>query len=109
MTDQELGVVNRVLDTISSWAADIVNSYSTWMIASAVTWLVIGVIIILFGIIATVLSLKKDEPNGVYVFTAGAVLVFIGSLFVGANVPDLVSPKAAATHQLIKDIRGGSK
>ena len=106
MNDKELDMIGRVLETLSTGAADIVATYSTWMYASAITWLIIGSILFLIGVVAIIIAVNEgaEALGGVGIF-----VVLVGMVFIGANVPDLVSPKAAATHQLIKDIRGGNK
>lgn len=104
MNDQELAVVNRILDALSSGSANIVASYTTWMIAAAVAWIVVGVILLFM---AAYMFRHADKESPLLSLSISLALGFFGLLFIATNVPDLVSPQAMATHQLIKDIRGG--
>lgn len=98
--------VNEAIQQLSTILAEsgntISEAYSYWFFWNAIGWMFMGLCII--G--AAIKVKKPEEMDDRAALVIKAVLIFIGSLFVFVNLPDLFAPQGIAIHQLIKDIRG---
>ena len=99
MTDIE--TISKITEVLNATGSHAVSEYTSWYIASSFVWLMVGVVI---SVLAT--RWKAEEDWDFPPVVIKWFCVFVGLLFIGCNFPDLLSPKAMAIHQLIKDIRG---
>jgi len=103
LTTEETTLVRDLAITLGKNAELVVGQYATWFVASAICWITLG-IVICFAATLLRFSEKTDVPLWGQLLIRCAI-VFFGSLFIINNVPDLASPAAAATHQLLRDVR----
>lgn len=69
--------------------------YTNWCVISASIWMIVGV-----GLACVAIHLRK--------YVASLAIALVAMLFIACNLPTLISPRAYAIHQLLKDVRGGS-
>lgn len=97
--------IAQALEILQSSGGEIIQSYSVWFVASSIAYMLIG-----FFMCWAAYKFNPYDKDGDVKFDGAGVpiragLFFIGLLFIACNFPDLVSPKAAAAHQLIKDLK----
>lgn len=79
----------------------VVDQYAHWFIVSSFVWVLLGV-----GLIALAWLWKFPEDWEGEQLLFKVMAVILGGLFIGCNLPDLISPEGIALHQLITDITG---
>lgn len=97
--EKELQTLNNMMTPAIQGA---IAEYTTWHIVSALGWLLAGI----FAILGAWQLWKRREEWEEPAVCGAIVLLIAGMLTFPWNLPNLVSPKAYAIHQLIKDIRG---
>lgn len=92
----------KLAEVVGQSTGETISQYSAWHLSSALCW-------ILFGILLAASSRLIPDFGEDAVFSrwiAVGLVWFVAALFIFANIPDVISPKAVAINQLIKDIRG---
>jgi uncharacterized membrane protein len=113
MTDQETVLANKLISIVGSSADKVLDAYTWSFVATSLVWLGFGLAVLLVALTIRWRTLKayaeKDRDEGGFIVCAWIlpiVLGLFGSIFIAANLSDLVAPRAAAIHQLFKDVRG---
>ncbi len=102
LTEHETELIKNLAGAVGKSAEYITQQYSSWMVASAIGWAIFGVIVCW-----SATKIMFDEHSDVAEWgkwLMKAVVVFCGAWMILASVPDVVSPQAAAIHQLLRDI-----
>ena len=103
LTENETTLINNLASAVGKSAEFVTEQYASWLFAGAIGWLCFGLIIC-----ASAMRIKFDEDTEFATWAQWlmkSAVVFIGALFVFLAIPDIASPKAAAIHQIIKDVR----
>jgi len=95
----EQNTVDKITQLGSDAVQGTITEYTLWYFFNSVAWIVFGVVICAYAIRLW----KINQQNGAK-FAALGVL-FIGMLFISANIPTLFTPKGYAIHQFLKDIK----
>lgn len=108
MESENLKIIQEVISALGGAGSAIVAQYTVWFIVSSICYSVLGAVIAI-----TAFKWKPVEQEGygdsyIWRVIARYVLMFIGGLFIAANLPDLFAPEAMAMHQLLRDIKIGS-
>jgi cell division protein FtsW (lipid II flippase) len=82
-----------------------IQHYTHWYVVASLTWLAVGVACV-FGAVLLWRKRKSWDSEVIPIEWLCALLIIIATLTATANVADLVSPRAKAIHQLLKDARG---
>lgn len=101
MDDNTLKAIEQLSLLIGSSSNVVISEYTKWFFSAAVSW-------IFFGIVMIVFAIKFNVPDDwdVTPVLIKAPIIFIGMLYIGANIPDLFSPTGVAINHLINGIRG---
>ena len=101
MDENTTEMIEKLASIIGQSGATIVQEYARWYVWTSVSW-------ILFGAGLMFISMKWEQPESweVSPVIVRLVLVFLGGLFIAANIGDLLAPQGIAIHRLILDIRG---
>ena len=103
----DAATLNKAIEMLNSAAALAVDQYVGWTMLSAIVGVIVG---LCFFIGAYKIRFDADSeiaPWGRYLIKG--LIVFVGLTFVGCNISDIFFPKAAAIHQLLRDVRGSDK
>lgn len=103
LTENETTLLTNIASAVGESAEFVISQYTTWHFVNAVGWLVFGIFAILS---VTKIKFDKDSEIAIWAqFFIKAVLILISATIILSSVPDVASPKAAAIHQLLKDVR----
>lgn len=106
MSDSEsVQIVQQVLSVLDRSGQSAISSYTQWHFAKAISYILLGLVIIVSCVRWNHLDDDGEHKIDGFAFYLKIFAIFIGMLFIVANVPDLFSPQAIAIHQLIKDIK----
>ncbi len=104
MTTEYINLIKTLADTIGETASEVVTHYAFYHFFQAAAFIALGLVIVRFGMKLTYNDdISHDVPRAFQSFFKYGI-IFVGLLFVVANFPDLLSPKAIAIHQLISDL-----
>ena len=100
MTDStDLAIINKLTEVLGQSSGETIAVYTHYYTVTPWVWVGFGFFLFIISLIATLLA----EEGKVFILAIG---MFISGLFVACNLSDILSPKAVAIHQLIKDVRG---
>lgn len=105
LTEHETELMKNLAGAVGKSAEYITQQYSSWMVVSAIGWIIFGVVVCW-----SATKIKFSEHSDVAEWgqwLMRAMVVFCGALMILSSVPDVVSPQAAAIHQLLRDIKPG--
>jgi len=102
-------IIGKLAETLGTSAQHLVEIYVPWVVASAWMFIGIGAITIIAGIIIGIFLIYAADSGDdrAWAGIIMAIIIFIGSLFVGCNIPDVVAPKAAAIQKILYDVKTG--
>jgi len=93
---------------LATTAPQILDGYTTWFIADAVVSIVIAVIVLAVGIMYKPKQPRDgDEVILGFKWIVKGAMIGVALIVLSCNLPNLIEPRAKATHQLIRDLRGG--
>jgi len=102
LTEQEITLIKDLASAVGKNSEFVISQYSSWVVTSSIGWVVFGV----FALWATT-KIKFDQDSDVAIWAQWlikSIVVLISATFILSSLPDVVNPKAAAIHQLIKDV-----
>jgi hypothetical protein len=102
----ETETIQKIADIMHAAGAEIIPEYAAYLLVQAAGFAILGVAVIAKALSFRPETANLDDAEAVIAHTLKWAAVFVGALFVIGNIPDLVSPKAAAIHQIIRDVRG---
>ena len=94
-------VVNRLIEVLSSSTSMVLVEYTHYFTWVSLLYLCIGVV---FGLAAYLVKKPESWEKELFIVLK-CLLVVLSFTFITLNAKDLVSPKASAIHQIIKDIK----
>lgn len=97
----EQEIINNLAEIFGNSGRYAINEYAKWYISSSIVWISIGLILI-----GSCFKVKYPEDWDVHPLVIKMICFFIGLMFIGCNVPDLIAPEAMAIHRIILDITG---
>ena len=97
--------ISQMLNILQSSGSEALSHYAVWFIAQALVLIILGILMCYFSYKWNHLKDDGSEKIEDFGMFLKGIMFAIGVLFVISNIPDLASPKAAAIHQLIKDIK----
>jgi len=103
LNENEITLVNNIALAVGKSAEFVTEQYTSWFFVSAVGWVIFG-IFSLWSVTKIKFSCKSEVSEWAQ-WLIKSVLVLISATFILANLPDAINPKAAAIHQIIKDVR----
>jgi len=95
-------IANKLIEALSSSASVALTEYTHYFVWVSLVYLVAAVLL-------ATLALKFKKPEFMDdegAFALRIVLCIVAFVLFMFNAGDLVSPKAAAIHQIIKDVKG---
>ena len=99
----ETTLIKNIADAVGKSAGFVMDQYASWMIANAIGWICFGVLICWA---ATKITFDEDsDVPAPWQWAIKGCVVFFGMLFILNCIPDVASPKAAAIHQMLKDVK----
>lgn len=109
MNDKTVDLINKLAAVLGNSAQGIVDAYTWYFIATSIVWLIFGLVLLAVAIGFNKTMRKqenyKDDTNlQMVAWVPALILGFVGLLVVFDNLADLSAPRAAAIHQLLKDI-----
>ncbi len=101
MKNETIDIINKLEQVVGSSSEYVLSEYTHYFVVSSLVWL-------LFGLAMIVTIIKTELPGHweIHPLVVKGFIMFVGGLIVAANLSDLLSPNAAAIHQLLKDITG---
>jgi hypothetical protein len=104
INEKDSELIRELASVVGKSSEQVVSSYSEWFVYSSLGWVAVGVAIC---VLAVVLEFGADSDlEEISKLLIRAAIAFFGCIFIFVNLPDLLSPQAAAIHQIITDIRG---
>ena len=103
LNKNEIDLINHISDAVGKSAEYVTDQYTHWNMLNSIGWLTLGIVVCLGAFFA---PLKDDDTPQIAVYIVKGVVIFLGLLFVAANISDIINPTATAIHYLLKDIRG---
>ena len=97
--------IKEVLDYLSGKGAVILDSYIHWYITASIIYMGIGALVTLVIWYVAKKFIEQDESLPGYLILGLGLIIVVVIILV--NLVNLLSPTGIATHQLIKDLRGG--
>lgn len=101
MKNETMDIINKLEQVVGSSSEYVLSEYTHYFVVSSFVWLLFGL-----SMIVVIVKAKLPDHWDVHPLVVKGFIMFIGGIFVAANLSDLLSPNAAAIHQLLKDIRG---
>lgn len=90
-------ILNQIVEVIQTHGGETLKGYTLWTIINSLSFIVGG--------IALIIAACKIEYQEDVVFIK-YLAIFFACILIVVHIPDLLAPKAKATHYLINDIRG---
>lgn len=100
----EIEMFNKIIEVVTQTGGSAIQAYTEWHLASAIICVFCGAIMIAVSLCIS--TAVEDLERRLVLEIVKVLLIVLGSLFILANAADIFAPKAAAIHQLIKDVRG---
>jgi len=100
--ETEAQTVLKILELLGDSGNAAVAEYASWFVWSSFTWIIIGMLLVSFAF----KFIKPESVDELAYILIRAAMVMVGTIIIGANIPDLFAPEGMAIHQLIRDVRG---
>jgi len=101
--EKEMQLLNSIMTPAIQGA---IAEYTKWHVISAAGWLIFGALCIA-GAWQVWKRREQFEESAPAAVCIAIILIVVGVATLPVNLPNLISPRAYAMHQLIKDVRGG--
>ena len=105
-TTEELEAVKQVGTAVSAVGSTVLEEYTRYYVYGSIVWIVAALVFGFFAWRVNVSHIHKDfDP--IIMWMIKIIAAIVAALMFFSNAGNLVAPKAAAIHQIIKDVRGG--
>lgn len=106
---EDYALIEKTINLLTDKGAGVVESYSTWVLSFSYILLFTSIILFIIGIVL-MFKLRKNSENEEFEFTpevslTGSLLLTAAIMF-ATQLPNVISPEAAAYKSLISDIKG---
>lgn len=102
VTDEIISMIYQFSEATGGATKEIITSYAQWNFYNSISWLIFGVAIT--GLSIMLCFKKYDEAwDGIQILFGVMALMF--SIFVFANIADIISPEKYAIQKIITQIK----
>jgi len=105
LTANETTLINNIASAVGKSAEFVIEQYASWHLANAIGWIFLG-LLICWSATKITFDEHTDIPKE-WQWAIKSCVVFFGMLFILSCVPDVANPRAAAIHQMLRDVNEG--
>ena len=99
-------IIDVLANKLGTTASQLIELYTPWIISSAWCWIFVGAILSICLItISLLLYYKSRESDKAWYSLIAVFGLFLCSLFMASNIPDIVAPEASAVHKIIHSLK----